>query len=179
MCDFKTGDIAAFNLLYTRHKGPTYRYLLRQCHDNTLADDLMQELWAKLIKAKESYQPSAKFTTWLYKIAHNVVIDHQRHFTVVSKAIDSEHDIDASVDVSLNSPDKIIEINKQKQTIKDCLKKLPSAQLETFILKQETDLSLQHIADIVESSFEATKSRLRYAYDSLRGCLSHALNIGS
>lgn len=179
MNDFKTGDIAAFNLLYTRHKGSTYRYFLRQCHNNTLADDLMQELWTKLIKGKDSYQPSAKFTTWLYRIAHHVVVDHQRHFTVVSKTIDSEYDIDTSEDTSLNSPDKMIELHKQKQNIKDCLKKIPSVQLETFLLKQETDLSLQHIAEIVESSFEATKSRLRYAYNSLRTCLSDSLNMGN
>jgi RNA polymerase sigma-70 factor (ECF subfamily) len=177
MNDFKTGDLMAFNLLYTRHKGPTYRYLLRQCHDQTLTDDLMQELWGKLIKAKDNYLPSAKFTTWLYHIAHHVVVDHQRHFSIVSNNIDSEHDIETSIDVKNNSPEQAIEHHKQQQNINHCLSKLPSAQLETFLLKQETDLTLQHIADIVESSLEATKSRLRYSYDALRKCLSNILLI--
>jgi RNA polymerase sigma-70 factor (ECF subfamily) len=177
MSDFKTGDLMAFNLLYARHKGPTYRYLLRQCHDKNLTDDLMQELWEKLINSKNRYQPDAKFTTWLYRIAHNVVVDHQRHFSVISRHVDNEHNIEQSVDSLSNTPEKIIENNKKQKNINDCLGKLPSTQLETFLLKQETDLTLQHIADIVESSLEATKSRLRYAYDALRKCLSNSLMI--
>lgn len=179
MDDFKAGDIIAFNLLYARHKGSTYRYLLRQCRDNSLADDLMQELWTKLIKAKDNYQPSAKFTTWLYRIAHNVMIDHQRHFIIVSSNIDDEKDVELSTSSSINSPEQVVENDKKEQHINHCLKKLPSTQLETFLLKQETDLSLQHIAEIVESSLEATKSRLRYAYDGLRKCLSISLTTGA
>lgn len=174
MSDFQAGNIAGFNQLYARHKGPTYRYLLKQCHDSSLADDLMQELWTKLIKAKDNYEPKAKFTTWLYRIAHNVVIDHQRHFTIVSNNIDDQQDVELTTS-SFTSLEQTVDNGKKQKSINDCLKKLPSAQLETFLLKQETDLSLQHIADIVESSLEATKSRLRYAYDGLRKCLSNSL----
>jgi len=175
MNDFKAGDLMAFNLLYARHKGSTYRYFLRQCNDQTQTDDLMQELWSKLIKSKLTYQPEAKFTTWLYRIAHNVVVDHQRHFSVVSRHLDTEHDVDESIDNSAYSSEQMMENDKKKKNINECLSKLPSAQLETFILKQETNLSLQHIANIVDSSLEATKSRMRYAYDALRKCLSHSL----
>jgi len=177
MNDFKAGDLMAFNLLYARHKGSTYRYFLRQCNDQTLTDDLMQELWGKLIKGKHSYQPEAKFTTWLYTIAHHVVVDHQRHFSLVTRHVDEQHDINESIDNSAHSPEQIIENDIKQRRINDCLQRLPSAQLETFILKQETNLSLQHIANIVECSLEATKSRMRYAYDALRKCLSNSLKM--
>lgn len=170
MSDFKAGDLMAFNLLYARHKGPTYRYLLRQCSDKSQADDLMQELWGKLIKAKDTYQPSAKFTTWIYTIAHNTVIDYIRQNKQVLLE-DNEQDIESTID-NTNTPTANAENQQQQRDINRCLNKLPHAQREAFLLKQETDMSLTQIAEVVESSFEATKSRLRYAYDGLRKCLS-------
>lgn len=172
MIDFKAGDLMAFNLLYARHKGPSYRYLLRQCSDNSTADDLMQELWGKLIKAKESYQPSAKFTTWLYTIAHNVLIDHHRQQNRHHQNIDDEHDSEETDGNVHLTPEQQTVTKQQRQSIDHCLQKLPAPQLETFLLKQETDLNLEQISQVIECSMEAAKSRLRYAYQSLRKCLS-------
>lgn len=175
MNDFKAGDLMAFNLLYARHKGPTYRYLLRQCNDQTLTDDLMQELWGKLIKAKDSYQPSAKFTTWLYRIAHHVLIDYQRQSSTRNALITTDDDIESTLDNANNRPETLAANHQSQQDINRCLNKLAHHHLETFLLKQETDLTMAQIADIVECSFEAAKSRLRYAYEALRSCLSKTL----
>ena len=175
MIDFKAGDLMAFNLLYARHKGPSYRYMLKQCSDQSMADDLMQELWGKLINAKESYEPTAKFTTWLYTIAHHVLVDHHRRFARQQLPLGSDTDVESLTTVDIHSPEQQTVANQQKKTINYCLKRLPAIQLETFLLKQETDLNLEQIAEIVDCSLEAAKSRLRYAYQSLRKCLS--LNI--
>ncbi|WP_435275462.1 sigma-70 family RNA polymerase sigma factor [Psychrobium sp. nBUS_13] len=172
MIDFKAGDLMAFNLLYARHKGPSYRYMLKQCSDQSMADDLMQELWGKLINAKDNYEPTAKFTTWLYTIAHHVIVDHHRRFARQQAPLEQDRDIELIEIDTVHSPEQQTESRQQKKTIDYCLKKLPTIQLETFLLKQETDLNLEQIATIIDCSLEAAKSRLRYAYQSLRKCLS-------
>ena len=172
MIDFKAGDLMAFNLLYARHKGPSYRYMLKQCSDQSMAEDLMQELWGKLINAKDSYTPTAKFTTWLYTIAHHVLVDHHRHLARQQHTLVSDTDVESIEVADMHSPEQHTVANQQKKTIDYCLKKLPAIQLETFLLKQETDLKLEQIATIVDCTLEAAKSRLRYAYQSLRKCLS-------
>ncbi len=94
MLAYAAGDIAAFDALYARHKGGVYRYLLRQCRQSGVADELFQDVWLNLIRARSSYAPTAKFTTWLYRLAHNRLIDHYRasgHLTLVS-ADDEAHE---------------------------------------------------------------------------------------
>jgi len=76
MLAYAAGDAAAFDVLYARHKGGVYRYLLRQCHHSGVADELFQDVWMNLIRARASYVASARFTTYVYKLAHNRLIDH-------------------------------------------------------------------------------------------------------
>ena len=78
MLAYAAGDAAAFDALYARHKGGVYRYLLRHCGHAGVADELFQDVWMNVIRARARYVPSAKLTTWLYRIAHNRLIDHWR-----------------------------------------------------------------------------------------------------
>jgi len=166
MIQYSQGSLSAFELLYARHKGPTYRYFLRQCREQSLAEDLQQELWGKMIKGKDNYREQALFTTWLYTIAHHVVVDHQRKFTVIE-------DTDESDLADENTqPEQQHDQYRLSQRLKYCLAKLPSVQLETFLLNQETDLTVPQIAQVISASVEATKSRLRYAISALRQCLN-------
>lgn len=166
MMKYRDGSLLAFELLYTRHKGASYRYFLRQCHDLTTAEDLMQELWGRVIKSKQNYQPNALFTTWFYRIAHHLIIDHQRQFKTVEsleeETVCEQHD----------TPQQHVEQRELGQQLKYCLTKLPAVQLEIFLLTQETTLTIAQIAEVISSSLEATKSRLRYANKALRQCLT-------
>ena len=74
-CD---GDVDAFETLYRRHNDAVYRYLLRLCQHRASAEDVFQEVWSKIVRARDSYRPTAKFTTFLYRVAHNCFIDHVR-----------------------------------------------------------------------------------------------------
>ena len=78
MSRYRFGDAGAFEVLYKRHKGPLYRYLLRQCGAAAQAEELFQDVWFKVIRARERYEARAKFTTYLYHLAHNRLIDHYR-----------------------------------------------------------------------------------------------------
>ena len=78
MLEYRDGDGDAFEVLYARHKGPLFRYCLRHCRERSTAEETFQDVWMRVIGARERYQPRAKFTTWLYRIAHNRVIDRYR-----------------------------------------------------------------------------------------------------
>lgn len=170
MLKYAQGDNAAFELLYARHKDSLYRYFLRQCHDAGLAQDLFQELWGRVIKAASNYKDSAKFTTWIYRIGHNLLVDQYRAL----KPVDVEEDM--SQYGNDDNPAKETLRLQQADHLKYCMNKLPQVQLEAFLLKEESGLSAPAIADVVGASMEACKSRLRYAYERLRECL--ALKLG-
>ena len=78
MLRYAKGDASAFEELYMRHKAPVFRYMLKLCHNEAVAEELFQEVWMKLINARENYVVSAKFTTYLYRLAHNHFIDYYR-----------------------------------------------------------------------------------------------------
>ena len=164
---YAAGDSAAFELLYRRHKDSLYRYFIRQCPDRTLAEDLYQDVWNKVIRAAASYRPTARFTTWLYHLAHHRMVDHFRTLKALS-----DQDIE-QLTAHRDRPEQQLEQQHQAQQLRHCLEKLPALQLDVFMLKQEAGLTAGAIASIVGASEEATKSRLRYASDRLRDCLAN------
>src|SRR5688572_28947603 len=78
MLAYRDGAAGAFDELYRRHRAPLYRYLLRQCRDAAAAEELFQDVWMNVIRARSSYAVTARFTTYLYRLAHNRLIDHYR-----------------------------------------------------------------------------------------------------
>ncbi len=164
MLAYAKGDILSFEVLYLKHKDALYRYVVRQVSDQELAHDLYQECWSRIIKSASSYSQDAKWTTWAYRIAHNLVIDHYRIF----KSLDTEVETESSA----HSPERLHDQNVLSRQLKHCMERLPSVQLETFILSQETDLTIKMIADVVDASHEAVKTRLRYARRALQECLA-------
>jgi len=164
------GNATAFENLYNRHKGSVYRYLKRQCGNEATADELFQEVWINIVKARTRYKASAKFTTWLYHIAHNRLIDHYRKNSRLPDSYQEELPDDIEDTFSI---DPVSDINRDRQAEKllDCIAQLPEAQRESFLLKEESGLSLLDIAEVAGTSRETVKSRLRYALNALRRCL--------
>ena len=155
MLAYAAGDAAAFDTLYARHRGGVYRYLLRQCRHSGAVDELFQDVWMNLIRARASYAVTAKFTTYLYRLAHNRLIDYYR----------------ASGQVTLVSADD--------EAYEDIVVSLPPTQREAFLLQHEGGLSLSEIADLTGVGVETVKSRLRYAMNKLRGDLSDLRETGA
>jgi RNA polymerase sigma-70 factor (ECF subfamily) len=174
---YALGDIVAFETLYQRHKAALYRYFMRQIPNHTVAEDLYQDIWSKVIVQARQYQSTAKFTTWLYTLAHNKLVDHIRHLSVVNKVIVAEEKPDAEGDAAMHPHKQEKNLDDLANSanalaLKHCIKQLPQAQKDSFLLKEEAGLSVKDITLIIGSSFEASKSRLRYAYENLRQCLS-------
>ena len=173
MLAYAAGDIAAFDALYARHKGGVYRYLLRQCRQSGVADELFQDVWMNLIRARTSYAPTARFTTWLYRLAHNRLIDHYRasgHLTLVSADDEAHEDAIAALPGARSDDPRVRAENRELgERLRAAVAALPPAQRETFLLQQEGGLSLAEIAAVTGVGTETVKSRLRYAVAKLRG----------
>lgn len=165
MLRYRDGDTAAFEVLYRRHNDALYRYLLRLCKHRDNADDIFQEVWGKIIKAADRYRPTAKFTTYLYRVAHNCFIDHLRR--------NKRHTHITHIDADLQpnpgeSPDTLTERSLARERLQLALQDLPDEQRDVFLLHEEAGLSLDEIAAVTGSNRETTKSRLRYAVNKLR-----------
>lgn len=165
MLRYQDGDMAAFETLYRRHNDPLYRYLLRLCRNRHTAEDLFQDVWGKIIKARASYRPTAKFTTFLYRVAHNCFIDHvRRNKRHVSGGAGLDVDLQPHPGATLETS---TERTQARQRLETALLALPDEQRDTFLLHEEAGLSLDEIAFVTGSNRETAKSRLRYARKKL------------
>jgi RNA polymerase sigma-70 factor (ECF subfamily) len=170
MLAYRDGNPAAFDELYRRHKAPLYRYLLRQCRDAAVAEDLFQDIWANVVRSRGTYAVSARFTTYLYCLAHNRLIDHYRRRAPA--ALVSFDDEDAALPELQASaheqPDRALDVKQQAARLLALLDGLPEAQRESFVLQHEAGMSLEEIAAVTGVTRETAKSRLRYAMAKLR-----------
>ena len=168
MLRYQDGDVAAFEILYRRHKDPVYRYLLRLCGQAEAAEDVFQEVWGKIIRARASYRPTAKFTTYLYRVAHNCFIDHVRrnkrhsHNTILDPELlgDGAESLETATERSL-----------ARERLEAALLELPEEQRDAFLLREEGGLSVDEIAAVTGCNRETAKSRLRYAVNKLRAAI--------
>ncbi len=173
MLSYASGDAVAFEVLYRRHKAPVYRYMLKLCRNEAIAEELFQEVWMKLINARESYITSAKFTTWLYKLAHNQFIDHYRKQTVrIVEDHSTEIDDLEHAQQSTSNPEQQLRIDQSIEQFTKLLDALPNEQREAFLLREEAGMSIAEIAETLGINHETAKSRLRYAIAKLRSGLN-------
>jgi RNA polymerase sigma-70 factor (ECF subfamily) len=173
------GNARAFDTLYARHKGGTYRYFLRHAgSDVATADELHQDLWLRVIGARERYEAQAKFSTWLYTLARHRLVDHWRSHRGVSLAsleddgivTQAEESVAAARDVNEDPLHASIEAETCRLLVA-ALADMPPLQRDAFLLHIEGGLSLDEIASLTATSAETVKSRLRYAYRRLRETL--------
>lgn len=175
---YQKGDTKAFEVLYRRYKKAIYHYFFRQVHPPAAADELHQEVWLRIIKSTAGFNQQSSFKTWLYKIAHNQLVDYYRRSSIQPLHLVSDNtDINAMDHhpaTSLSSePDKILQVQQAEQALLNALDLLPDEQKEVFLLHEKSGLSLQEIALISNNSYESTKSRLRYAVKKLRQNMTH------
>jgi RNA polymerase sigma-70 factor (ECF subfamily) len=168
MLRYKDGDTAAFEMLYRRHNDALYRYLLRLCRNNATAEDVFQDVWGKIINARSSYRPTAKFTTFMYRVAHNCFIDHVRRNKRHANSTEIEPELHADPS---ELPDTIAERSLARERLNLALQDLPDEQRDVFLLHEEAGLNLDQIASVTGSNRETAKSRLRYAVNKLRAAI--------
>jgi len=168
MLRYGDGDVQAFEILYRRHNDAIYRYLLRLSGHRDSADDIFQDVWGKIIKARASYRPTAKFTTFLYRVAHNCFIDHVRR--------NKRHSMNTVLEPEFHSdpgesPETATERSLARERLEIALTTLPEEQRDAFLLREEGGLSVDQIAAVTGCNRETAKSRLRYAVAKLRSAI--------
>ncbi|MGV8958786.1 MAG: RNA polymerase sigma factor [Stenotrophomonas sp.] len=171
MLAYAGGDLHAFEQLYARHRARLYHFLLGQLRDPSLAEELFQDVWQRLIHARSGWKPEAAFTTWLFRIAHNRLNDHWRAARHRPAApVDADERTARLTDA--RTPELMLSELGQRQRLHAALAELPSDQQEVVLLRLEQELSLEQIGEITGVGRETVKSRLRYAMDKLRARLS-------
>jgi len=167
MLAYAGGDVRAFEQLYGRHRGPLYRFLVRQLRNTALAEELFQDVWQRVIAARASWQPEAAFSTWLFRIAHNRLNDHWRAQRHRPAAPDDADQRTARV-ADPETPERQLSEFEQRRDLQRALDALPDEQREVLVLRLEQELTLEEIGQITGVGRETVKSRLRYAMDKLR-----------
>ena len=169
MLAYREGDAGAFEQLYQRHKGRLFRFVLRSIRDRAIAEELYQEIWMRAIEARGRYEVQAKFTTWIYTIAHHRLVDHWRKKGLTLVSLDEDEAAPTAPAASADyDPARQLEAKQSLALFAQALAALPPAQREVFLLHHEADLSVAEIAQATGTNEEAAKSRLRYALSKLK-----------
>jgi len=178
MLRYQDGDMAAFETLYKRHRGPLFRFLLHQIGNRQFAEDVFQEVWSRVIRSRKNYRPNAKFTTYIYHIARNCAVDHYRRKGRQENIISEGDDGVAEPVAGTGNPVAAAVNRDMRNALSTALSELPVEQREAFLLREESGLSLDEIATVTRVGKETVKSRLRYALGKLRQCLPQPEGAG-
>jgi len=175
MLRVKAGDQSAFEYLVQKYRRPMVSFMYRMARNSGIAEDLAQEVFLRVYRSRETYEPSAKFSTWLYRIATNLAVNHAR---------DTRHER-PEVQVSLDEPDEEsgttlelpdASLNAEQQmvrrerllAIRSKIEALPEQQRLAVIMHKYQQMDYKQIADVLKKSESATKSLLFRAYETLR-----------
>lgn len=176
MLAYARGEMRAFETLYSRHRAALYRYLMRQARDAEIANDLFQEVWSRVVTNRARYEPRAKFSTFLFTLAHNCFIDHCRRVRArpTGMGIDDADAADLLPADDRVRPDRELERSEEHRRYRAALNSLPAEQRDVYLLHEESDLSLEEIARVTGVGAETAKSRLRYAVNKLKAAMALA-----
>ena len=184
MLRYKDGDLGAFESLVEKHQKPLFSFVYRLCNDYHQTEDLVQEVFLRVIRMARQYEPRAKFTTYLYTLAHNVCIDHLRrkktHRNVsLSDPLDPEKEfsIENTMKDDRMNPEKEFHQKNFEAALQRAVEELPTEQREVFLLRERQNLPFDQIAKIVGCLPSTAKSRMRYALQSIRTKLENKFSL--
>jgi RNA polymerase sigma-70 factor, ECF subfamily len=178
MLDVKAGDEQSFALLLHRYRTPLVNFLYRMVRNREQAEDLAQEVFIRVYRARADYVPSAKFTTWLFRIATNLALNsvrdtrHQRMEVSLDApvTVDAEDGDERPLDVAEKNPniEEHLVQETQRDMIRHAIDKLPEKQRAAVLLHKYQELDYGEISKILQCSESALKSLLFRAYETLR-----------
>jgi len=183
---YRGGDVRAFERLLARYEKPIWSFLRRFVRDAEAAEDLLQEVFLRVVRdAQESgpaWKGEAKFSTWLYTIARNLCIDRARRTAVrgsSSPSIDGPTDGEAesaTLHERIAAPgpatDAVVAGRQAARRIDRAVAELPDDQREVFLMREVMEMPFAEIASVVGVSEPTVKSRMRYALEKLRAALA-------
>src|SRR5260221_10304690 len=168
------GREAGFEELVRRYQRPIAAYVYRMVGDYDAALDLTQEVFIKVYNSLTRYRSEFKFSTWIYKIAHNAAIDHLRRHTVREQALTGSIDGDRreiSIESRRLTPEQEGERKEKRSEIESGVQLLPAAYRELIVLRHSQDLSYDEISDVTGLPLGTVKNRLFRAREAMRDYL--------
>jgi RNA polymerase sigma-70 factor, ECF subfamily len=168
---YQRGDSKAFERLYQRHRSAVLRFVRRLSPDADDNQEITQETWMAVIRGLGRYRPQARFTTYLFSIAHRRTMDRWRKRGREPLREPAGEGLDALPGPSSNQPESEADVSTLRSDLMKAVAALPFLQREIFLLRAEGGLSLDEIAEVTSTSRETAKSRLRYALSKLRTSL--------
>jgi len=174
---YQQGDTRAFEHLLKRHRKPVYNFLYRQVGNSALAEDMLQEVFLRIIRGAPRYTRKAKFTTWMYTIARNLCVDqsrrakHRQHPSLDQPlGRDSQGKRTLGDRMASQGPavDRQAIGSELRDHLAEAISTLSEEQREVFLMREYHNLPFKEIAEIVGCSDNTVKSRMRYALERLR-----------
>ena len=175
MLRVKAGDQPAFEYLVQKYRRPMVSFMYRMARNSAIAEDLAQEVFLRVYRSRETYEPSAKFSTWLYRIATNLAVNHARDTRHERPEIQvSLDEPDEESGATLELPDASLNVEQQMVrrerllAIRKKIEALPEQQRLAVLMHKYQQMDYKQIADVLKKSESATKSLLFRAYETLR-----------
>ena len=177
MLRVKDGDACSFELLLGKYRRPVVNYLYRMVQNQGIAEELAQEVFLRVYRARTSYEPTAKFTTWLFRITTHLALNSLRD----RKGEKRQQSLDATTedqapmevaDVRRNREQQLVE-DARLESIRDAIAGLPEKQRAAVLMHKYQELDYAQIAGVLGCSVSAVKSLLFRAYETLRARLAH------
>jgi RNA polymerase sigma-70 factor, ECF subfamily len=163
-----------FEELVRRYQRPIISYIYRMLNDYEASLDVSQEVFIKVYNSLDRYSCDYKFSTWLYRIAHNAAIDHLRRNSVNPQSLETENG-DGAYQIQIESPHPTPEQERERSEwrteIEAVVKRLPTAYRDLILLRHSKDLSYEEIAEVTGLPLGTVKNRLFRAREMMRGLL--------
>ncbi|MBE0545601.1 MAG: sigma-70 family RNA polymerase sigma factor [Verrucomicrobia bacterium] len=186
MLRVKRGDTAAFTELVDKFKQPVINLAYRTLHDLTEAEDLAQNAFVQVFKSAARYEPSAKFSTWLFTIARNLCLNeirrrarHPADSLDQTAAETDDHPLRQVEDKGVSSPPEQLLRGELEEKVERALAELPENQRTALLLCRQEELSYEEIAAVLGCSLSATKSLIHRARETLKARLKPYLQTGA
>lgn len=179
---FNAGEAQAFEVLLQRYRRPVYNFILRSVRDPERAEDLMQDVFLRIVQRSEEFKGQSKFSTWMYTIARNRCIDSsrkmafRRHRSLDAPAGKGEDPEEGApmverIEGREQGPDRKAIAGRLQGQIADAVEELPEEQREVFLMRQVQNMPFKDIAAVVGVPENTVKSRMRYALERLQQAL--------
>ena len=175
MLRVKAGDDSAFDYLVQKYRRPIISFMYRMAHNSATAEELAQEVFLRVYRSRSNYEPSAKFSTWLYRIATNLGVNHARdtrHERAENTVNLDEPDTETGQTLDLADKQPTVEeeiVHRERlAAIRQKVEALPERQKMAVLMHKYQQMDYKQIADVLKLSESATKSLLFRAYETLR-----------
>ena len=178
MLELRSGNMAAFDVLLEKYRKPIVHFMYRMVHNQAIAEELAQEVFLRVYRSRETYRAEARFSTWLYRIATNLGVNHARDTrherTASTIYLDQADDETGSTpdvaDLTPGAETRLV-YDERMAAIRDHILALPERQRSAVLMHKYEDMDYKQIGEVLKLSESATKSLLFRAYQTLRGKL--------